>query len=755
MLIHMHASPSLPGPLLPRHVRIGHARLDLASHELRYADGAVLRLSPKASGVLRVLLESADRPVHREELLARVWAGRIRTDDVITKAIYELRKALGGPGGTPVIENVPRVGYRLVMPWQPMLDAHPQAAGDDPVPPAHGTQQIERASVEAPYAAGRGEPRRLPWRGWPALGGGLVVLSLAVLPVAWWMGSQLRIEVREHASTVPPAVRVRPLSGDPEDEGSAAPAPDGRWIVVSQSGAQPGTTRLLLRSLDGTQVRELTRSSAAGDPLLPQFSPDGMQVAYERARAGNCQIELAPLAGGVPRVLTSCVPGVSAALEFFPDSQALLLPRVGSPLPGKRHTFERLDIDSGQRTDWDYPSAPEDRDVEGRFSPDGRWLLVRRGVAPRGVLWLIDLRQRSSRRLRPWPGAVHGMTWLRDNRHVVLASDAAGPMQLWRLDTRDASATAWAELSGQFPRAARHADLLVYRHANASRQVLAMPLDGLHPAIRVLASARSEWEPVLAPDGHRLAFVSDRTGTAQVYLTELATEAVLPITRHAEGAPRELSWSPDGQHLLFRLRTLTGAAWKSFDLARRNTRRLGGWSDTVEDLRHAAAENEFLYVRRGADHLPHLYLGRANDDASALLSERRLTVCPGHAPQIVSPGWVYFLAPDDQGLWRAAVDPAGQPAACDLLSPHIRWWNRHAWGIAAEGGLVAYLGPPFDVQGGIFDLSPNQPPRKRFTLSNEARFVESGARFSFGSGTFYSAVATQQNGDILVLTPTR
>jgi adenylate cyclase len=84
------------------------------------ADGRAIRLEPK---FMQVLVCLADRPgevVSKEELIRTVWVDTFVTDDVLTRAISELRRALGDDAKQPhIIETVARGGYRVIAPVQP------------------------------------------------------------------------------------------------------------------------------------------------------------------------------------------------------------------------------------------------------------------------------------------------------------------------------------------------------------------------------------------------------------------------------------------------------------------------------------------------------------------------------------------------------------------------------------------------------------------------------------------------------------
>ncbi|MFL5293606.1 MAG: TolB family protein, partial [Myxococcales bacterium] len=63
--------------------------------------------------------------------------------------------------------------------------------------------------------------------------------------------------------------------------------------------------------------------------------------------------------------------------------------------------------------------------------------------------------------------------------------------------------------------------------------------------------------PRWSPDGSRLAFLSSRTGTSQLYVLRLDGGEARQITTRKEGAGIP-SWSPDGKRLAFSGSTPTG-----------------------------------------------------------------------------------------------------------------------------------------------------------------------------------------------------
>lgn len=94
--------------------RFGHFALDLARGELR-ADGERCPLEPQVFALLAFLVEHRERLVSRDELLEKVWDGRIVTDSAVASRVKSARKALGDDGRTQrFIRTAHGQGFRFV-----------------------------------------------------------------------------------------------------------------------------------------------------------------------------------------------------------------------------------------------------------------------------------------------------------------------------------------------------------------------------------------------------------------------------------------------------------------------------------------------------------------------------------------------------------------------------------------------------------------------------------------------------------------
>jgi DNA-binding winged helix-turn-helix (wHTH) protein len=85
-------------------------------------NGRASRLEPKVMQVLVCLVDHSGELVTKERLIRAVWADTFVTDEVLTRCISELRKALNDDPKQPrFIETIPKGGYRLLLPVEPFV----------------------------------------------------------------------------------------------------------------------------------------------------------------------------------------------------------------------------------------------------------------------------------------------------------------------------------------------------------------------------------------------------------------------------------------------------------------------------------------------------------------------------------------------------------------------------------------------------------------------------------------------------------
>ncbi|HEY0680747.1 MAG TPA: winged helix-turn-helix domain-containing protein [Steroidobacter sp.] len=88
--------------------------LDLATVELR-AGGKVVDLEPQVFALLALLVENGERLVSKDEIIEKVWDGRVVSDAAVASRVKTARQALGDDGKSQrFIKTIHGQGYRFV-----------------------------------------------------------------------------------------------------------------------------------------------------------------------------------------------------------------------------------------------------------------------------------------------------------------------------------------------------------------------------------------------------------------------------------------------------------------------------------------------------------------------------------------------------------------------------------------------------------------------------------------------------------------
>ena len=118
---------------------IGEWLLEPGAGRLSCAEQSVT-LRPQLVELLLSLTRRAGSVVSKQELIEQVWNGRSISESALTRAITELRHALGDSIGEPrYIETIPKRGYRLLAATSPALAAEPNTCSLAVVPFANLT----------------------------------------------------------------------------------------------------------------------------------------------------------------------------------------------------------------------------------------------------------------------------------------------------------------------------------------------------------------------------------------------------------------------------------------------------------------------------------------------------------------------------------------------------------------------------------------------------------------------------------------
>jgi Tol biopolymer transport system component/DNA-binding winged helix-turn-helix (wHTH) protein len=487
----------------------------------------VTRLEPKVMLVLVCLAEHAGEMVPKDRLFHSAWADTAVSDDVLTRAISELRRLFEDDSRQPrVIETIPKAGYRLIAPvTRSHVDAVAAAA---------------TAAPEATHALATVLPRTR--RLHVALVAGSMILISGV--VTWLL--------RPHDRRETPPVRVVPLTVLPGHERWPTFSPNGDQVAFEWDGENSDNADIYIKMVGSSEIRRLTSDPASDQ--APSWSPDGRQIAYVRmnpeGEAGRIHL-VSPL--GSDRKLSDMP--VSAPLAWSPDGRYLAAQRVVPPTG-----LYLIPVDGGEPRPI-LTSTPPRSDRSPAFSPDGRLFAYGSCATPMlGCdVYVLDLDRAlapmsSPRRLtRSAVFLLGSLAWTRDGRSVIYNSLDPLITYLWRVAVDGNHPPERIEVAGlgaAMPATTPSADRLAFVRIVVDTDVYRFRAG--RPSEPVLTSSFLETQTRFSPDGRRLAFSSMRAGdTLNIWLAAADGSGAQQLTRGPgleQGSPW---WSPEGRKIAF------------------------------------------------------------------------------------------------------------------------------------------------------------------------------------------------------------
>jgi TolB protein len=322
------------------------------------------------------------------------------------------------------------------------------------------------------------------------------------------------------------------IESTPEEPQVQTPvwSPGGRKVLFSSR--RDGNWDIYVVNADGSGQQNLTRNPARDG--LPASSPDGRRIAFVRHREGGDALYVMNGDGSGQRMLVRR--GNSPA--WSPDGRKVAFWRAGGMFVVNPDGSELVRLRRG----------PGGRRASLVWSPDGRQLAFLGDIDRCDFcfdLYVMNADGSGLRNVTQRLSSVSDPAWSPDGRKIGLVSesdgnndvfvmnaDGSGLRRLTRSPASD-SAPAWSPDGRRIAFVTnRNGIYEVYvMNADGSRQVaLAAPTVGGHGTF-VGEVAAPDPAPAWSPDGRRIAFVSDRNGTFEVYVMNADGSGQRRLTR--------------------------------------------------------------------------------------------------------------------------------------------------------------------------------------------------------------------------------
>ena len=393
----------------------------------------------------------------------------------------------------------------------------------------------------------------------------------AALLAAFFLGVGTPWFTRSPGKIPEAALNPLPLTTYPGFQGFPSFSPDGNQVAFVWSGEKQDNEDIYVKMI-GTNGPPLRLTSDPAPDKEPAWSPDGRFIAFLRVLpSGKRSLLLIPAIGGLERKIAEVFS--DSRPTWSPDGNWLVISERDSDT--EPYALSLLSVDTGEKRRLTSPPKQSIGDLDPALSPDGRSLAFSRGIDADtntlGELYLLAFSDGwkpagEPRRITFGNQGVQFPAWSADGREIAYAAGSQDPRGLRRLSVfghgtgraepqrlqsigDDASEPAIAR-SGHRLAYARH-----FSHNNIWRMA-APSLEGNRLRLPtqpspLISSTRDDESPQFSPDGKKIAFASERSGSLEVWVCDADGSKAVQLTSFGGPDVSTPRWSPDGGRIAF------------------------------------------------------------------------------------------------------------------------------------------------------------------------------------------------------------
>lgn len=503
-------------------------------------DHSTIILEPLSVEVLAYFCRNPNVMISRDVLIAEVWNARIVTDNAVTRVITKLRKALADiPDSPRFIATFPKKGYKFVADVA-LLDQHTetQRSISNSIPTANTSSNRLRAAGVTPGLVGLN----------------LVMLSFVVLSLVvccllvWlWFSSHSPRAINSHLSTSS-TYRIEALTRGADREIHPAVSPDGRYLTYSKFNADG--MRLFLKDLQTEETVEIGDQNGWSGPAA--WSDDGKQLAYLNTTSDTCRYYLLSVAKLVitqRKLIHNCPKGSYGKIVFSHENHKLIYAETSGPL--LPFSIFELNVNTGDVRRLPQPELVLGGNSQFDIHPTEDKLLI---SSPNHQQWLdvysLDLTNDELRHLFELREYTCCAIWDHSGKRVVIQGEhPAQELISFDLNGKNRETLFQVPHSVSSPKRIPNSKNYTYVGGALNRDIYYYAFTD-HASKIMIDSTLDDWLPIVSTDEKKLAFISDRSGSEEIWIRQHGQAFERKLTNYKDGRHYfDLQWSPDAKFI--------------------------------------------------------------------------------------------------------------------------------------------------------------------------------------------------------------
>lgn len=386
--------------------------------------------------------------------------------------------------------------------------------------------------------------------GWRLLVGAVVLLS--VLVAVLLHRSRIRSRDDEY--------EIEPFSSEAGLQFSPAISPDNKTIAFVWNGGGDQFD-IYSKSIGSAELQRLTHDSLPS--IHPAWSPNGKQLAFLRQAGNEARLIVLDLSTHRERLIRRMEDSLDLwgpsnpldgcqTLSWSPQGDQIILT---DPSHAGGHGLVSVSILTGEQKTISKPGG-SDQDCYARLAPDGKEIAFVRSLSHAvGYLYTIDITGNHLNRLTREVRDLRGVDWTPDGSHLVFASKGSGVYQLRMISAQGGESIPLPAATGSAaaPFVSPNGKFLVFveNHENWNIWRVQLKAGKIGTPQRFLASMGQNHSPSFSPDSHTIAFVSDRSGSPDIWLCDNDGQHLRQLTHFGGPWLGTIRWSPDSTSIVF------------------------------------------------------------------------------------------------------------------------------------------------------------------------------------------------------------
>jgi serine/threonine protein kinase len=318
--------------------------------------------------------------------------------------------------------------------------------------------------------------------------------------------------------------------------------PGGESLLFTEYIPSNATYKVVVQSLKSGVRKELFAAHAA------RYLPTGHIVYEVENNLFAVPFDLDKLEiSGDPVPLVEGILKLNAAQYAVSDSGTLVY------IPGTTSSSERTLVWVDRDGKEEAIEAPSRKYAYAHLSPDGTRVAL--DIRDQEYdIWIWDLARKTLSRLTFDPGMNRGGIWTPDGKKLAFSAERDGAENIY-WQSADGSGT--PEPLTQNPKGSilpkafsPDGKQLLFNETTLPYDISLLSLNGSNEPKRLLGTSFNENNPQISPDGRWLAYQSDESGRAQIYVRPFPNVNAGRWQISTEGGTRPL-WSANGRELFY------------------------------------------------------------------------------------------------------------------------------------------------------------------------------------------------------------